>query len=502
MKKINKYLIFSFFVALITLLITSKNSFLYILNDWVDANAFFTVGKSMFNKIIIYKDLFEQKGPLLYLIYGIGYLISHKTFHGVFILEVISFTIFLYYLHKIFKMYFNEKYSLILLPIIGSLVAIMPYFVHGGSCEEFCLPFITVSLYYYFKNFKEELTKKEILINGIMAGCILTMKYTILGFWIGLCTFISINYLIKKEYKKLFEFCSIFLAGMLIPFIIWIIYFLINNGLKEFIDVYFRLNMTAYTNNENYGIIKKIIEIHKYLYDELGYLDQLGLLFVTIFSLSFITKEKNTVFRLSLLGLIYTTMFFMAWGLKAFIYYYLPIYALAIIIVTLFIIELLKKIIDKIIDKKIVIVLLIPFYIGMALLTYKYANYKEYMNMKKEDFIQYKYAKYMSKYENPTLLNMGFLDIGVYTVSGIIPNTRFFEVQNFDYDKFKDNIDEMKRYVENKEIKFIVYVEKDLTKEIPKYIYDNYKEVYNDTYYFEGNEFSTYLFKLKNIKEK
>ena len=100
MKKINKYLIFSFVVAFITLLITSKNSFLYVFNDWVDANAFFTVGKSMFNKILLYKDIFEQKGPLLYLIYGLGYLISNNTFHGVFIIEVISFTIFLYFIHK------------------------------------------------------------------------------------------------------------------------------------------------------------------------------------------------------------------------------------------------------------------------------------------------------------------------------------------------------------------------------------------------------------------
>ena len=29
------------------------------------------------------------------------------------------------------------------------------------------------------------------------------MKYTMLGFWIGLCAFISLNYLIKKQYKKL-----------------------------------------------------------------------------------------------------------------------------------------------------------------------------------------------------------------------------------------------------------------------------------------------------------
>ncbi|MFQ9073882.1 MAG: hypothetical protein ACLR43_15090 [Faecalibacillus faecis] len=47
----------------------------------------------MFNGKVPYKDLFEQKGPLLYLIYGIGYLISHDTFLGVYLLEVISYTI-------------------------------------------------------------------------------------------------------------------------------------------------------------------------------------------------------------------------------------------------------------------------------------------------------------------------------------------------------------------------------------------------------------------------
>lgn len=501
MKKINKYLIFSFIVAFLTLLITSKNSFLYVFNDWVDANAFFTVGKSLFNKVTLYKNIFEQKGPLLYLIYGLGYLVSHKSFHGVFIIEVISFTISLYYLHKIFSIYFDKKYSLVILPTISMIVTISGYFVHGGSCEEFCFPFIIISLYYYFKHFKkEELTKKEIIINGIMAGCVLMMKYTMLGFWIGFGAFISLNYLIKKQYKKLIIFCLLFLLGMGIPFITWLIYFLINNGVKEFIDVYFRLNMTSYTNEKNYGIVKKIIEILKYAYKEYkGSKLFYGLIILPLLAL--FTKEKNKMFRISLVGLIYLTLFFTFFGLKTFVYYNLPIYLLTTIIIVLFIIQLIKKHIDKIINKKYMIVLYIICFISIPILTYKRANYKEYMEKKKEDFFQYKYAEYINQYKNPTLLNMGFLDVGVYTTSGIIPNTRFFEVQNFDYEKFKDNLDEMKKYVENKKIKFIVYVEFDKDEEPPKYIYDNYKQVYKDKYVSEGKNSIAYLFELKDLKK-
>lgn len=502
MKKINKYLLFSFIVAFITLLITSKNSFLYVFNDWVDANAFFTVGKSMFHKIIPYKDLFEQKGPLLYLIYGLGSLISNKTFHGVFIIEVISFTIFLYYLHKLFSMYFDKKYSLILIPGIAMMITTTGYFVHGGSCEEFCFPFIAVSLYYYFKHFKEkELTNKEILINGIMAGCVLMMKYTMLGFWIGMCAFMSLNYLIKKEYKKLLKFCGLFLLGMATPFIIGLIYFIINDGVKEFIDVYFRLNMTSYTNSEKTGILKKLIEILKCMYNEYRYKRLLGPLLLILPIWAFITKEKNKIFRLSLVGIVFTTIFFICWGLKVFIYYNLPIYLLTIIIAALFGTQLLKKYIDKIINKKYMIIIFIGYFITISLLTYNKANYKEYMKLKKENLIQYKYAEYMNKYEKPTMLNMGFLDIGVYTTSGIYPNTRFFEVQNFDYNKFKDNLDEMKKYVKDKKIKFIVYSKSGENTKPDEYIYDNYKQIYKDTYIFEGSVFTAYLFELKDIKK-
>ncbi len=38
----------------------SASSPRYAINPWVDANAFFTVGKAMANGIIPYKDIFEE----------------------------------------------------------------------------------------------------------------------------------------------------------------------------------------------------------------------------------------------------------------------------------------------------------------------------------------------------------------------------------------------------------------------------------------------------------
>lgn len=98
-------------ISAIVLFFCSKNSPFYVFNDWVDANAFFTMGKGMMNGLIPYKDLFEQKGPILYFIYGIGYLLDNDGFTGIYILEVLSSTILCYCLYKLSKLMICPLYS-------------------------------------------------------------------------------------------------------------------------------------------------------------------------------------------------------------------------------------------------------------------------------------------------------------------------------------------------------------------------------------------------------
>ena len=143
-----KMVVFCFILALVSLLICSESSPLYPLNDWFDANIYFTVGKGMVNGFVPYLDLFDHKGPIIYLIYGIGSLISSSSFIGVFILEVISFTIFLYYIYKIIVVFCKEKFSYIILPVFTCLIVTSTAFVQGSSVEEFAFPLLSCGLYY------------------------------------------------------------------------------------------------------------------------------------------------------------------------------------------------------------------------------------------------------------------------------------------------------------------------------------------------------------------
>ena len=512
LKKIlaKKYYIFCLILSFLVLMCTSKNSFLFEFNDWVDANAFFTMGKSMMNGVVPYRDLFEQKGLVLYFIYGIGYLLCHKAFYGVFVLEVISFSFFLYYAHKIFKLYLDPKYSLILVPILAYLTTTSLAFVHGGSCEEFSLGFMMVSLYYFFKHFKvSKLTNKEVLINGIMAGLVFMMKYTMIGLWVGFGLFIFIDFLISKKYKEAFKFCLWFILGVLIPVGLCFIYLIINGALDDYIECYFTFNMTLYNDGDKVSILRRI---YKLVNGGFGSLVKNGNILLISFILSVVgiffikDEDKSKYFRVSLLGLVIFTYFILYFGLKFMTYYLLILFIFLVFgLLSLGILfdKYLLKYINKFKYEKYLYCIFILVPILCVYFTYTNAYYRNVRAWSKKAFFQFKYAEYINKYKNPTLLNMGFLDGGLYTTTGIIPNVRFFEVQNIDYKDYPVNIDTQNKAVVDKKVDFILFytqMSMDWLKENNGFIWDNYELVYDDTHYFENSTvMNAFLFKLKDL---
>lgn len=101
-------LVSCFLCALIPVTVCSQYSFLYPLNDWVDVNCFITVGKSWMHGMIPCRDLIDQKGLYLYLLYGIASLFSAKGYIGAWLIEVLSGITFLYYSGKTAALYTGQ----------------------------------------------------------------------------------------------------------------------------------------------------------------------------------------------------------------------------------------------------------------------------------------------------------------------------------------------------------------------------------------------------------
>ena len=83
-------------LAALMLLFASQCSPLYPINLWDDANCLLTVGRVMQRGGVLYRDIYEQKGPLLYLIHALAACISDTSFWGVYVLEIPALTAALY----------------------------------------------------------------------------------------------------------------------------------------------------------------------------------------------------------------------------------------------------------------------------------------------------------------------------------------------------------------------------------------------------------------------
>ncbi len=436
-----RLLIFSFITAFVMLTLCSKSSFLYPFNDWVDANCYFTVGKGMLQGKVVYRDLFEQKGVLLYFLHALAYLVSHTTFIGVFFIEVIAGTAYLYYAAKTVTLFVDERWACVILPVLAALVYSSKYFAHGDSAEELCLPLLMAGFYHLLRFFRdsETLTLRTVAVCGALAGCVLWIKYTMLGFWLGFIVAIFVALLLKRQAKKAFAACACFLAGMIAAAIPWAVYFAANGASEDWFHAYFTLNITAYAKTSGFAAVmqsawggfytnvsKDPALLVSMLLGLLGFIGTRRLISGAWAKISFVLLPVLLV--LGVYG-----------GGRNYPYYFLIVTGMTMLPGLIAAASLFSGIggffrRSAIKRKEIRAARISPLLafgcavvlIASAIYAYSAYQYKDFMKVDKDELAQTQFAAVMHEEENPTLLNFGFLDGGFYTAADILPGIRYF----------------------------------------------------------------------------
>ncbi len=487
--------VWSLMCAACILMFTSRSSFLFACNNWDDANSYFTMGKGMMNGLVIYRDLYDQKGPFLYLLYGIAYLISGKSFIGVFVFEIIAASFFLYFAGKLIEGKSNRNMAFILVPIIGAAAYSSWSFYWGGAAEEFCLPLLAMALFYLDELLCEEVSEKScrliFAVSGICAGIVAQVKYTMLGFFFAWLVISFVLIWKKRGFSASVSMTVRFVLFALIPSVPWLIYFLLTNSLDDWFRCYIYNNIFFYSqaSDEGFSFLNKLYEITKTLYwlikDSFSYF-----IFIILGFILQMIMEKGFLRKITLLFMFACTYFAIFIGGNKLAYYSIPLITLAIPGVAY-----LGKIAYSVHpqkdtgDLKINYAIIAAFALVIStVFAAKNTVNAEYRKYSAKDVWLFEAAKELS--ETDTLLEMNTVDPGLYTITGIKPTCEYFQTNGIGLEAM---FEEQKKYLKEGRTDYVLAVGYE-----PEFINLNYDLVNVYEYNEPGHEETYYLFRKKH----
>ena len=155
-----------------------------------DPSVFKTVAMMMKKGYMPYKDSFDHKGPLLYIINYFGSLIAE--YRGVWVFEFIFMCITLWMMYKTARLFCNMAFST--LATVTAATALFEYFQGGNFTEEYAMMFISVSLFIFIDYLQNDRTTNlRIMISGLCLGGTLLLRPNMISLWIVMCIAVLIK---------------------------------------------------------------------------------------------------------------------------------------------------------------------------------------------------------------------------------------------------------------------------------------------------------------------
>ena len=240
-------LLFLWAVMLISLF--SCCSWIYPLQPVDDANWYMSIAKSMLSGKLLYTDVHDQKGPLLFFLHEWAAALSSKSFIGIYLLEVLCCFGFLSYSYKTMRLFARHDISLIMTCIVGMLTYTSDFMWYGDTVEELSLPILLYILYKTLRYAKlgDLPDDRNSVLIGICIAAIFWMKFTVLAMCIGALAALFILAWRRREVSLLLQCLAWIIAGAGGLTACVLLYFVLHGNEADLYHSYFYFNIFLYT---------------------------------------------------------------------------------------------------------------------------------------------------------------------------------------------------------------------------------------------------------------
>ena len=242
-------------MAAISLLICMKSSYnpFAPFQQETDPSVFEYVGIVMSKGGIMYRDIFDHKGPLLYFLNWLGVVCGGKIWFIEFAFILAS----MIGCYRSFRLFFENK----ILSALGASLVLLPlytFFQYGNTVEEYALPFIIWGIYIFITYFLGHNVSKSIWLCGFFLGCVLLLRPNMIAMWAVFAVAVIVNE--RKQPQRILRFAAKFISGTLLSLAPAVIYLTANHAFGDCVEQYILFNFQY----SGAGIRAKILAISQF----------------------------------------------------------------------------------------------------------------------------------------------------------------------------------------------------------------------------------------------
>ena len=190
-----------------------------------DSSAFLYIGQRMIEGKQPYRDVFDHKGPLLYLIQVLGLKLTPGSFTGVWILEVVNMLLTVAILRRLAALFSKQEESAYLAVLAAIGVCGWKIWQGGNFTEEYSLPWISLAAYILFRFFRrEDYASIHIVMLGVSFAAVLLLRANMIAVWATLMPIALVILVLRKRFTDIWRCTILFLLGIgavVLPVMLW-----------------------------------------------------------------------------------------------------------------------------------------------------------------------------------------------------------------------------------------------------------------------------------------
>lgn len=227
-----------FVVSALFLLLTSFSTSMLFHAPSIDSDTFQLMGLNILHGRIPYVDLFDHKGPVLYLFDALGLSISLTW--GVWLLQTFALTITTLLWYKSLSLLLHKQWQIGTCLLVGYFMLIA--YESGNMTEDWSLPFISYVIYVSIKAIYSKsysLSSLQLLMIGVCFAAVSLIRVNNIFTCLGFVIYIVFCNLKTKRYSYIFKGILLCILGFIIPVFCIVVWFYSLGGPEAVKELFF-----------------------------------------------------------------------------------------------------------------------------------------------------------------------------------------------------------------------------------------------------------------------